>query len=187
MKQTEILTHATHVNDWEPAVYMSSMSQNFCLFHVSNLSVRNFRIFLLMYTGPTSGVGAVPGRPRDVRPSSDSMVRRAPYITADSSRPDTRRTRCGPSLRGSLQAAYTAEMGVRTAGDGRPRRRPRPDLQLLAAAEQGCRAGYSAENGSSVGQDRAAEQQSGTAAGYGQQDRTAGRTGTGQGSRAGPG
>ena len=27
------------------------MSQNFRLFHVSNLSVRNFRIFLLMYTG----------------------------------------------------------------------------------------------------------------------------------------
>ena len=51
MKQTEILTHATHVNGWFPAVYMSCMSQNFRLFHVSNLSVRNFRIFLLMYTG----------------------------------------------------------------------------------------------------------------------------------------
>ena len=46
----EILTHATHVNGWFPAVYMSCMSQNFRLFHVSNLSVRNFRIFLLMYT-----------------------------------------------------------------------------------------------------------------------------------------
>ena len=45
MKQTEILTHATHVNGWFPAVYMSCMSQNFRLFHVSNLSVRNFRIF----------------------------------------------------------------------------------------------------------------------------------------------
>ena len=51
MKQTEILTHATHVNGWEPAVYMSCMSQNFRLFHVSNLSVRSFRIFLLMYPG----------------------------------------------------------------------------------------------------------------------------------------
>ena len=51
MKQTEILTHATHVNGWFPAVYMSCMSPNFRLFHVSNLSVRNFRIFLLMYTG----------------------------------------------------------------------------------------------------------------------------------------
>ena len=30
---------------------MSCMSQNFRLFHVSNLSVRNFRMFLLMYTG----------------------------------------------------------------------------------------------------------------------------------------
>ena len=47
----EILTHATHVNGWFPAVYMSCMSQNFHLCHVSNLSVRNFRIFLLMYTG----------------------------------------------------------------------------------------------------------------------------------------
>ena len=51
MKQTKILTHATHVNGWFPAVYMSYMSQNFRLFHVSNLSVRNFRIFLLMYPG----------------------------------------------------------------------------------------------------------------------------------------
>ena len=51
VKQTEILTHATHVNGWEPAVYMSCMSQNFRLFHVSNSSVRNFRNFLLMYTG----------------------------------------------------------------------------------------------------------------------------------------
>ena len=33
------------------AVHMSCMSQNFRLFHLSNLSVRNFRIFLLMYTG----------------------------------------------------------------------------------------------------------------------------------------
>ena len=33
------------------AVYMSCMSQNFRLFHASNLSVRNFRIFLLMHTG----------------------------------------------------------------------------------------------------------------------------------------
>ena len=30
---------------------MSCTSQNFRLFHVSNLSVRNFRIFLLMYPG----------------------------------------------------------------------------------------------------------------------------------------
>ena len=54
MKQTEILTHETHVNGWFPAVYMSCMRQNFRLFHVSNLSVRNFRIFLLMYTGSFS-------------------------------------------------------------------------------------------------------------------------------------
>ena len=34
--QTEILTHATHVNGWKPAVYINYMSQNFSLFHVSN-------------------------------------------------------------------------------------------------------------------------------------------------------
>ena len=47
----EILTHATHVNDWEPAVYMSCTSQNFRLLHTSKSSVRNFRFFLLMYPG----------------------------------------------------------------------------------------------------------------------------------------
>ena len=34
---------------------MSCMSQNFRLLHLSNLSVRNFRIFLLMYPGPLTG------------------------------------------------------------------------------------------------------------------------------------
>ena len=63
MKQTEILTRATHVNGWEPAVYMSGMSQNFRLLHVSNLSVRNFRISLLMYTGSlTARSSAAAGR-----------------------------------------------------------------------------------------------------------------------------
>ena len=39
------------------------MSQNFRLFHVSNLSVRNFRIVLLMYTGTVPwGGGARPTR-----------------------------------------------------------------------------------------------------------------------------
>ena len=32
-------------DSWEPVVYMSCTSQNFRLFHVSNLSVRNFRTF----------------------------------------------------------------------------------------------------------------------------------------------
>ena len=42
----EILTHVlTHVDGWEPAVYMTHMSQNFRLFLVSNLSVLNFRFF----------------------------------------------------------------------------------------------------------------------------------------------
>ena len=65
MKQTKILTDVTHVNGWEPAVYMSHVSQNFRLFHVSNLSVLNFRIFLLMYPGSSVAGGrpAAPDRP----------------------------------------------------------------------------------------------------------------------------
>ena len=55
VKHTEIFTHATHVNGWFPAVYMNEMSQIFCLFYVSNLSVRNFRISMLMYPGSYLG------------------------------------------------------------------------------------------------------------------------------------
>ena len=51
VKPAEVLTHATHVNGWKPAVYMSYMSQNFRLLRASNLSARKFRIFLLMYPG----------------------------------------------------------------------------------------------------------------------------------------
>ena len=43
------VSHVAHVNGWEPAAYMSYMSQNFRLFHCSNLSVVYFRIFLLVY------------------------------------------------------------------------------------------------------------------------------------------
>ena len=50
-KQTEILTRVTHVNGWFPAVYMSDTSQNVRLRIVWNLSVLNFRFFLLVYPG----------------------------------------------------------------------------------------------------------------------------------------
>ena len=54
------------VLDGSPAVYMSYMSQNFCLIRVSNLSVLNFRIFLLMYpesseTRRVAATNKVPG------------------------------------------------------------------------------------------------------------------------------
>ena len=42
------LMQLMYINGWFPAVYMSCMSQNFRLLHVSNLSVRNFRMFMLM-------------------------------------------------------------------------------------------------------------------------------------------
>ena len=44
VKQTEILTHATYVNGWEPAVYMSCMSQNFRLFHVRIYPFETFEL-----------------------------------------------------------------------------------------------------------------------------------------------
>ena len=86
MKQTEILTHATHVNGWFPAVYMSCMSQNFRLFHVSNLSVRNFRIFLLMYTGSVSRLSAakwpVNGWLASTRPGRPAVHDSRSHVTA---------------------------------------------------------------------------------------------------------
>ena len=57
MKQRETLPHATHVNGWFPAVYMSCMIQNCRLLHVSNLSAQNFRVFLLVYSGSVSDAG----------------------------------------------------------------------------------------------------------------------------------
>ena len=51
---------------------MSCVSQNFRLFHVSNLSVRNFRIFLLMYTGSQAGdTSSVGKRHNDVSRQSE--------------------------------------------------------------------------------------------------------------------
>ena len=66
VKQTEVLTDATHVNGWFPDVYMNAMSQIFCLFHVSNLSVRNFWIFCSCIRGHSAGAGRSfsPGRRR---------------------------------------------------------------------------------------------------------------------------
>ena len=48
---------------------MSCIRQSFCLFHVSNLSVRNFRISPLMYSGPMTATGGhshylIPHKPR---------------------------------------------------------------------------------------------------------------------------
>ena len=54
VNQAEVWTQVTRVNSWFLAVYMSYMSQNFRLFHASNLSPGIFRIFLLMYPGSMS-------------------------------------------------------------------------------------------------------------------------------------
>ena len=61
-KQTEILTHVTHVNGWAPAVYMSYMSQNFRLFLVLTIrsKLSNFSAHVSWNTQTrmaTTGVG----------------------------------------------------------------------------------------------------------------------------------
>ena len=57
-RERKFWARATHVNGWEPAVYMSYTSQNLRFFHASNLSVRNFRICMLMYQGSVGSDGA---------------------------------------------------------------------------------------------------------------------------------
>ena len=78
MKQTKILTHVTHVNGWFPAVYMSYISQNCRLYHVSNLFVLNFRIFRLMYPGSLTAttVADLPPSPTSRRRFFPSRKRR---------------------------------------------------------------------------------------------------------------
>ena len=71
-KQTETLTHATHANGWS-AVYMSCMSQNFRLLHVSNLAVRNFRFFSAHVSGVGVGVLYVRTRPADTRSAAGAV------------------------------------------------------------------------------------------------------------------
>ena len=60
-------------------MYVSYMSQHFCLFLVSNLSCLNFRIFLLMHPGSvTADRGGVSGEERYVMSARqlDEMVAR---------------------------------------------------------------------------------------------------------------
>ena len=69
------LTRVTHVNGSFPAVYMSCTGQNFRSFLVSNLSVRNFRICLLMYPRPlTLGRSADRRRPPSGRRTASSTA-----------------------------------------------------------------------------------------------------------------
>ena len=55
MNQREVLTRATNVNGFSLAVYMSYTSQNFCLLHVSNLSILKFRLFSARVSGDGDG------------------------------------------------------------------------------------------------------------------------------------
>ena len=109
MKQTEILTHATHVNGWEPAVYMSCMSQNFRLFHVSNLSVRNFRIFLLMYTGSPSHNQSRPAPA--ATPGLASAPGEGPFITGTAAAAAATVWPHPASVAGSRESVHTCVSG----------------------------------------------------------------------------
>ena len=58
MKQTELLTHCQSRKQLETSCLRDlRTSHNFSLFHVSNLSVLNCLIFLLMCPGPVSADG----------------------------------------------------------------------------------------------------------------------------------
>ena len=72
MKQTEVLTRVTHVNGWELAAHIRCTTQNFRLFHVSNVSVQNLRSFLLTYS-----VTCRSGRPAPANGTAE-VQRRAP-------------------------------------------------------------------------------------------------------------
>ena len=54
MTQTKVLPHVAHVNGWESAVYIQVKRVKTFVCHASNLSVVNFRIFLLVYPGSVS-------------------------------------------------------------------------------------------------------------------------------------
>ena len=105
------------------------MSQNFRLFHVSNLSVRNFRIFLLMYTGSLTAPGAgfsctgawradrsaggQPESPRSAQPSRlgdtylDEMAANCPRVCRCRRKPVERREKWN----GALGHNSTASVG----------------------------------------------------------------------------
>ena len=94
MKQTKVFTRVSHVNGWSPAIYMTYTSENFRLFHVSNLSVLSFRFFCPCIRGP----------------------RRAPRRTqtgkrADQLRPNLSPGHSGPHRRRTKRRKVSAETG----------------------------------------------------------------------------
>ena len=72
MKQTEILTHATHVNGWFPAVYMSCMSQNFVCFTYRIYPFETFEFFC----------SCIRGRCVSDRADRSQLWDRCPVLTA---------------------------------------------------------------------------------------------------------
>ena len=90
---------------------MSCMSQNFRLFHVSNLSLRNFRIFLLMYPGSVyrsadagAGQHSTPRRPSAELKVTEVEQRRRPggESIGPPHRPAVVTTRSGPTVSQSV-------------------------------------------------------------------------------------
>ena len=82
------------------------MSQNFRLFQVSNLSVRNFRIFLLMYTGSTINTRLRDGKLGKYRPTGE--VRRETPATGEMGSGTERRAMTGREWGGD-QHGYRRE------------------------------------------------------------------------------
>ena len=92
------------------------MSQNFRLFHVSNLSVRNFRIFLLMYTGSITAPVA------DVRIISADCLALSPVCRSHRRAPSAGRAP-GPAVgRPVVPFVVIFRSAVRSAPVDRPQR-----------------------------------------------------------------
>ena len=109
------------------------MSQNFRLFHVSNLSVRNFRIFLLMYTGSAARSRA-PLAEQTHRRRRETITRpgnhRQPDIQIDGPRAATATAKTKPQPVIVPKAAAPAP-----AAEPQLRLKPQSGLQLLTEAK----------------------------------------------------
>ena len=85
----------TDVNGWFPAVYMSCMSQNFCMFHVSNLHVLKFRFFLPMYPWTEERAGTIGLGGRRGGPGWTGRQRGGPVIGTPYSSEEVCTVQCG--------------------------------------------------------------------------------------------
>ena len=128
---------------------MSYISQNFRLFQVSNLSVLNFRIFLLMYPGSLS-LSFVPAHVAPVPSSSGRRCRRRsgrlvvqspPTATIIIVRPTVRPTSTAPSPNTAASPSSPSSRRSRRPRRLRRHRRPRRLRRLRHRRQQAATSG----------------------------------------------